>query len=476
MIAVTELNGMQYVHSLPASPAFKGKGLLGYTFGPLKQKDLDVYYIEVDSGHDTFMVGRRITRTYYILSGSGHFTIDNRNYDVNAGMLVEVPPKLEYCYSGRMRLIAFSRPGWSLGNDKHTRWNEDVFGAGFAAPLPNVSWRGRILRWRIFGKSPFTAYLIVNQKLWRFLPTSITSGAPLRRYGKFLHRLARAHGKRGQAFSTFLLRNRPALELIRRVAERRSQGATLRVAVLGCSTGAEVYSVAWTIRTARPDLRLVVHAVDISKEAVDIGSRGRYSLKEPLGTDTNIFARMTKAEMEGMFDADGDEVTVKPWFREGIKWHVGDVGGPEIFDALGPQDIVIASNFLCHMDDPSAEACLRNISRLVGPQGYLIATGVNLDIRTKVADALGWTPVQELLEEIHEGDPSLRGLWPCHYAALEPLHKGSQDWRRRYAAAFQVGASSGNSQNLGATDHGPAAAIDRGVRVATRIAREPRRV
>lgn len=194
MITVAKPNRMQYVHSLPASTAFKGRGLLGYTFGPLKQKDLDVYYVEVDGGHDTFMVSRRITRTYYILSGSGHFTIDSHKYDVGAGMLVEVPPKVEYSYSGKMKLIAFSRPGWSLGNDRHTKWNEDVFGADFAAPLPNGSWRSWILLWRIFGKSPVSAYLRLNQKVWKVLPASLTAVAPLRRYGEFLHRLARAQG------------------------------------------------------------------------------------------------------------------------------------------------------------------------------------------------------------------------------------------------------------------------------------------
>ena len=52
------------------------------------------------------MVSRKITRIYYILSGNGYFTIADRQYDVSPGMLVEVPPKVEYCYSGKMTLIA----------------------------------------------------------------------------------------------------------------------------------------------------------------------------------------------------------------------------------------------------------------------------------------------------------------------------------------------------------------------------------
>ena len=65
---------MTYTYSLPASMSFTGKGLLGYSFGPLNQKDLEIYYIEVEKGHDTFMVSKRITRTYYVRSGNGYGT------------------------------------------------------------------------------------------------------------------------------------------------------------------------------------------------------------------------------------------------------------------------------------------------------------------------------------------------------------------------------------------------------------------
>ena len=68
---------------------------------------------------------------------------------------------------------------------------------------------------------------------------------------------------------------------MRRLVERRTRKDTLRVAVLGCSTGAEAYSVAWRIKTARPDVKLVLHAMDISPEAVEIGRRGTYSVKDP---------------------------------------------------------------------------------------------------------------------------------------------------------------------------------------------------
>jgi chemotaxis methyl-accepting protein methylase len=429
---------MPYIHSLPTSASFTGKGLLGYTFGPLNQTDLEIYYVEVEKGHDHFMVSKKITRTYYVLSGTGHFIIDDQKYDVSPGMLVEVPPKVEYCYSGKMKLIALSRPRWFEGNDTYTKWNKDVVGRDSPCVVDGRSWLTRLVRLSIFGKSPVGRYLKLNQQLWNHLPSSFTTLSPIRLYGSFLHTLASRQRARAQAFSTFFLRNRPELELIRRLLEQKGKASTLRVTVLGCSTGAEAYSVGWRIRSARPDLKLILHAVDISKQAVEFAKCGAYSLAASRLSSTRICERMTPVEMEEFFDREGDVVTVKSWIKDGINWHVADVGEPEILEALGPQDMVVANNFLCHMDAWEADNALRNIARLVTPHGYLFVSGIDLDVRTKVACDLGWKPLQELLEEIHEGDPVLRADWPFHYAGLEPLNKRRRDWRIRYAAAFRL--------------------------------------
>ena len=75
------------------------------------------------------------------------------------------------------------------------------------------------------------------------------------------------------------------------------------------------------------------------------------------------------------------------------------------------------------MAPADAEKCLRNIARLVGPGGYLFVSGVDLEVRTKVALDLGWKPVAELMAEIHDGDPSVRADWPLQWWGLEPLDR-----------------------------------------------------
>jgi mannose-6-phosphate isomerase-like protein (cupin superfamily)/SAM-dependent methyltransferase len=427
---------MRYVHSLAPLPSFDAKGLFGFVYGPLQEEDLEVYYIESETGHDTFTASRRATRLYYVIDGSGYFTIGDQKYDVSPGELVEIPPKIEYSYSGKMRLIVVSKPRYFVGNDRFTKWNPDVIQGASTPPATHGPWE-------LFGKRAIDRYLRANRRLWAMLPASISNLGAVHSYGELLCGLARRYGYRAQDRSTCFFRNRLQLELMRRLISRRAKADTLKVAVLGCSTGAEAYSIAWMIRSARPDLKLTLHAVDVSKRAVELARCGAYSLAGEQLPLAGILERMNETEMIDLFDRDGDVVMVKSWIKEGIAWHVGDVAEHEIVGTLGPHDIVVANNFLCHMCASAAESCLHNVAHLVRPNGHIFVSGIDLDVRTKVADDLGWHPLQELIEEIHEGDPSMRALWPWHYAGLEPLNKKRADWKRRYSAAFQVSPCDG---------------------------------
>jgi chemotaxis methyl-accepting protein methylase len=234
-------------------------------------------------------------------------------------------------------------------------------------------------------------------------------------YGRHLHALVRLRGERHQYFSTFFLRNRAELELMRRLLDQKAHGSSLDISVLACSKGAEVYSILWTIRSARPDLRLSTHAVDVSREILEFAEKGVYSRTSGVVSqapdhesitergdvtwntcrDQNapIFERMTGEELEAMCEVEGAHARVRSWLKEGISWLPGDAGDPELVRVLGPQDMVVANRFLCHMEPAAAERCLRNIARLVKPGGYLFVSAIDLDVRTRVARGMGWNPV-----------------------------------------------------------------------------------
>jgi mannose-6-phosphate isomerase-like protein (cupin superfamily) len=117
---------MSYVLESSSSPSFTLNGLAGFEFQPLKDQDFAVHLLDVHKGHDTFMISKVLTRIYYIIEGTGVFTIDNQRYDVAPGRLVEVPPGIEYSYSGAMKILLVSHPRWFEGNERMTRKNPDV--------------------------------------------------------------------------------------------------------------------------------------------------------------------------------------------------------------------------------------------------------------------------------------------------------------------------------------------------------------
>jgi chemotaxis methyl-accepting protein methylase len=298
-------------------------------------------------------------------------------------------------------------------------------------------------------------YLSINTWIWRQLE------ALSRSRGSHLHSLIQLRA-RTQNTGTFFFRNRPELELLLRLLNQFPHGAAVDLAVLGCSKGAEVYSISYTIRTARPDLSLQLCALDIDKDTLEFAAGGVYFLggreeasnANPYSVEAggaiaaktsrhqppsrSMFDRMSSIELDALFERKGSWVRVRQQFRNGIHWNLGDAGNPSLTAKLGSQDIVVANRFLCHMPPDQAEACLRNLARTVKSGGYLFVSGVDLAVRSKVASECGWRPVTELIEEIHEGDPSLRRDWPLNYWGLEPLDKSREDWKMRYASVFQL--------------------------------------
>lgn len=340
-----------------------------------------------------------------------------------------------------------------------------------SASLPRSAFV-RMSRSRLLRKYMGRPYLRLNIWIWKHLPASLGSWRLVCAYGVHLQSLIQMQLTRAQSVGTFFFRNRPELELAVRLIDQRPRGAELSMAILGCSKGAEVYSFSYAIKSARPDLIVSIWALDISKDILEFAEAGVYSFKgrddyaaegapstAPSGGEAtsrdvaantsrdqpsaSIFERMSPDEMEAMFDREGDLVRVKPRYREGINWRVGNAGDPALEVDFGLQDIVIANRFLCHMHPEQAEACLRQLARLVKPGGYLFVSGVDLSVRSKIVGELGFGPVTELIKEIHDGDPSVRRDWPLGYWGLEPFDQRRIDWQTWYASVFQRPLCSG---------------------------------
>ena len=118
------------------------------------------------------------------------------------------------------------------------------------------------------------AYVGCTKWAWNHLPATLRRHRFGLAYGRHVNFLVRRDARRSQSFATLFLRNRAELTLMLRLLEQRAEGSSLSITVLACSKGAEVYSILWAIRSARPDLKVVVQAVDISPAILAFAEQG----------------------------------------------------------------------------------------------------------------------------------------------------------------------------------------------------------
>jgi len=281
------------------------------------------------------------------------------------------------------------------------------------------------------------------RQVWDRLPEWVVDTPPMRRLGHVVYDKYTRHTDRAQTHATFFLRNMPQIEVVRDAVSSLPQGAKLKVASMACSSGAELYSMLYVIRSARPDLKVVAHGVDISADIVEVARAGLYdpalpphkSGLVPPGDDEQQ-ARHLQALGVLMERTPDNKLRIKDSLREGIKWSVGDVTDPALVDRLGPQQLVIANNFLGPMPDELAEACLRNISTMVAAGGWLVVDGVDLDLKARVMPTLGLEPVTSRMAEIHKGDPTKED-WPWTRWSHEPFNASHPDRDFRYSTIFR---------------------------------------
>jgi chemotaxis methyl-accepting protein methylase len=272
--------------------------------------------------------------------------------------------------------------------------------------------------------------------VWRRLPPTVREGPSGRLVGSCIHALSRKFSSRGQSESTWFLRNEPLLSTILEIiSDSFASGARVRICSMACSSGAELYSLLWLIRKARPDLNVAALGVDISEAALERARLACY-----LRDDMEFRGSIYDDAFRGLFETDSSVFRVKDAIRRGVQWVQGDACDTALASKFGSRDVVLANNFLIHMEPDEASAALTNVARLVSPGGILVCRGIDLNVRQKVVSRLRLKPVPIRLEQIHNAELDLdaRRHWPWKYYGLEPLNRNRKDCVQRYSAVFQV--------------------------------------
>ncbi|MFZ1683329.1 MAG: CheR family methyltransferase [Candidatus Zixiibacteriota bacterium] len=209
----------------------------------------------------------------------------------------------------------------------------------------------------------------------------------------------------------------------------------IRILVIGCSKGAEAYTISAALQKYRPGTKFSIHGVDIDPYMITRAEAARYHADE-LG----IYPRDHKDAVASLFVEERSEESVydiKPEVRRHVTFSVGNALDPNLAATCGPADIVFAQNFLYHLKPADSKLAFFNLCSLLKPRAALFIDGMDLDMKQRLTRQVGLTPMLDEIETIHADAYEERGTsWPAIYWGLEPLSRSRKDWTYRYSTIF----------------------------------------
>ena len=208
---------------------------------------------------------------------------------------------------------------------------------------------------------------------------------------------------------------------------------SLKIAVLGCSNGAEAYSIASVLRLRQPTWDFVIRACDIDPRIIDKAITGTYSPQTEVFNNHHI----TDEFVRNTFDIESEHYRIKADIRGRVRFSVDDALDEAMVERIEAADIVYAQNFLFHLSPGDAARAFENICRLGKKRSVFFIDGMDLPLRQNLTRRHHLMPLDYKIDEIHREARWARGVgWPYQYWGLEPFSTTRRDWRQRYATIF----------------------------------------
>ena len=184
------------------------------------------------------------------------------------------------------------------------------------------------------------------------------------------------------------------------VTKERSS-SSLRIVVMGCSNGAEAYTIASMLMARCPDIEFLIDAYDINADMCEKARSACYYASEVLNNQL-----LTADFIQATFDVCGDTYRVKENVAARTKFHIADVLSPELVKQVGRCDILFAQNFLFHLDRKAAVRAFGNLYSLLKVQAVLFVDGMDIGLRQKWTRVWHLLPLDFRIEEIRNEEVS----------------------------------------------------------------------
>ena len=155
-------------------------------------------------------------------------------------------------------------------------------------------------------------------------------------------------------------------EVIPKLLKSKRPGDSIRVWVVGCSTGEEAYSIAMVLKECIDDLKhktnfkIQIYATDIDREAIDVARQAIYPV--------NISADISPERLQRFFIKEDDGFRVRKELREVIVFAMQNVLLDPPFTKL---DILTCRNLLIYLNTELQKRLLPLFHYSLNPGGFL---------------------------------------------------------------------------------------------------------
>ncbi len=155
-------------------------------------------------------------------------------------------------------------------------------------------------------------------------------------------------------------------DAIPQLIKSKKPGDTIRIWIVGCSTGEEAYSIAIILKEylvnmqQKHDFKIQIYATDIDKEAIDVARQGIYP--------ANIIADVIPERLERFFIKEDERYLIKKEIREMVIFAVQNVLADPPFTKL---DILSCRNLLIYLSSKLQKKLFPLFYYSLNPAGIL---------------------------------------------------------------------------------------------------------
>jgi chemotaxis methyl-accepting protein methylase len=162
--------------------------------------------------------------------------------------------------------------------------------------------------------------------------------------------------------------------LLREIAlHKRKTSAPLKVAVIGCAAGEEVFSLAMAFHHQGQLGNLSLRAIDHDKAMIVAAARGRFCFDDYEGR-IDFFDAISVECRSYFLSVPGqpDYFLIDPRIKRAITFQCADALQSDFAGKFPLQDMIIINNVLVHMKEEDKTRVIENLAKSVVPGGKII--------------------------------------------------------------------------------------------------------